>query len=206
VVLKVSKVNHIDFHPTRPEVAFGHLDGSITVYDLAAGREIASLPPDGLTRGIAVALHPAEPLVAVTSYYHKVVQVRDLRTRKVLHSLDLPQCGYEVAWHPAGHTLAASDGEDRTVHLFDAATFRRRLVFPIRGNGPLIAFNHVGDRLVVHPWIFGPGLYDVATGQLLFEARTNPVEHLRFRRDDRRLAVFGEGRRVGIWEVGDGRE
>jgi serine/threonine protein kinase/WD40 repeat protein/Flp pilus assembly protein TadD len=198
----------IDFHPKQPRVAFSHLNGRVTVWDLPAGRKFADLPADTLVRAPVIALHPTEPLVAITSYYSRTVQVRDLRTRAVVKSLELPGGGYHVAWHPAGHTLAATEGDGSNVHLFDRATFQCQRTFGALGWGGLrLCYNAAGDRLAVYGWLGEVGLFDASTGQPLFPLpphRIIPV--LRFDADGRRLAGFVQGRRLGVWQVGEGRE
>src|SRR5262249_53690407 len=137
--------------------------------------------------------------------FSQVLQVRDLRTREVVQSLGEISHSHHVAWHPAGHTLAVSD--DGGIHLYDRATFRRRLTFGPAVGGEQLCFNHAGDRLVVCDWAETLRLYDVATGQLVFQL-SPPVPLLspRFDRDDRRLAGFVKDGRIGIWQVADGRE
>jgi WD40 repeat protein/Tfp pilus assembly protein PilF len=198
----------VDFHPTRPLVAFALGDGSITLRELPAGRSVSRLPPDGaMTRDVFFALHPTEPLVAVTSYFSRAVHIRDLRTGELVKSLDLPHNGYHVAWHPAGHTLAASDGDGSAIHLFDRATFRRVRTISVHGFGSRMFYNRAGDRLAVSDWSGGVGLYEADTGRPLFQLSPQGIiPLLRFDTDGRRLAGFMQDDRLGIWQVGEGRE
>jgi WD40 repeat protein len=204
VLLTEKEVWWVDFHPDGQQVAFSHTGGAITLYHLTTGRRIR-LGPDALTREVILALHPTKPLVAVSSYFAQVVQVRDLRTGAVVKSLDIRWNGSHVAWHPKGHSLAVSDGDK--IHLFDAATFRRLRTFGSTGRGAFLSFNHAGDQLVAYGWRGTVQLYEVATGrQLLQVPLACPTFSLRFDHADRRLAGFVKGDRLGICEVGDGRE
>jgi WD40 repeat protein/Tfp pilus assembly protein PilF len=199
------KVFRVVFHPSGKQLAFSHVGGAISLYDLATGRLVNRLPPDALTREVVIALHPTEPLVAVASYFSKVLQIRDLRTAAVVKSLELEANGHYVAWHPAGHTLAATDG----LHIwtFDRATYQRRLRFGPTGGGAVPYFNRAGDRLAVIDWAGAIRLFETATGQLLFQVPYRAATvRLRFDRADRRLAGFVQDNHLGIWQVGDGRE
>jgi WD40 repeat protein len=205
VLLEEKEVNWVDFRPDSRQVAFSHLDGAITVHDLTTGQRV-HWPPDGLTREVVIALHPTEPLVAAASYFAKNVQVRDVRTGKVVKSLAMPHSGIHVAWHPAGHTLAASDGDGDALHLFDLATSRSRTIGPT-GSGSRVVFSHDGNQLAVHDWDGSVRLFEVATGQMLFRIPyTKPIKLLCFHQDGRRLAGFTERGRLGTWRVGDSRE
>jgi WD40 repeat protein len=205
-LLTETRVVWVDFHPRRPQVAVAHANGAIVLHDLGSG-EKTSLPPDELSHDVVIALHPSEPLVAVASYFARVVKIRDFRTGEIVKSLDMPgSSGFFVAWHPKGHTLAVSGGG--VIRLFDRSTFACRLTFAAPGGGgERLYFNHAGDRLATYGWNSAVQLYDVATGQLLFRVpNARPLFALRFDQDDHRLAGFIEGNRLGIWQVGDGRE
>ena len=204
-LLTDKKVIWVDFHPRLAQVAFVHENGAVDLHDLSSG-EKRRLPPDMLSHDVAIALHPTEPLVAVAAYSAKVVKIRDFRTGEVIKSLDLSSSGFSVAWHPQGHTLAVGGGG--VIRLFDRATFACRMTFAANaGGGERLFFNHTGDRLATYGWNGALHLYDAITGQLLFRVpNARPMIALRFDRDDRRLAGSVEGDRLGIWQVGDGRE
>ena len=192
----------LDIHPNGKEVAFAHTDGSISHVELATGKLLHHLEPNGVTRELYVALHPTEPLVAVGSYFGNVVQVRDLETGRIIKSIMLPGEGGHVAWHPRGHSLLATDGVTGDIRVFDRTSWQRRFVFKRINQGARVFFDHAGNHLAIVGWTGTTSLFDFRTGQLLFEikdayATLNP----RFSRDDRRLAGFIRGNRLGIWQI-----
>jgi serine/threonine protein kinase/WD40 repeat protein/Flp pilus assembly protein TadD len=207
LLLSLTDVYWTDFHVARPEVAFSHTDGSVTRYDLASVQKISSLSPDAVLREVVIALHPRQPLVAVASYFSKVVQVRDLNTGAVIKSLDLPQGCSHVAWHPRGDFLLACDGNGPSIHVFDAVGFQEQFKLgPIGGGGSLF-FNHAGDRLATYDWGSTVRLFDFARGQLqLVMPPTAAIGHLRFSVDDCRMAGFVRDGQLGVWQLGHGRE
>jgi WD40 repeat protein/Tfp pilus assembly protein PilF len=200
-------VHRVHFRPDSTAVAIGHRQGAISVYDLTQRRAVFRLVPDGLTREIEVALHPTEPLIAVTSYFADFMQVRDLRTGKVIKAFETQDGGYCVAWDPAGHLLAINEGDHATIRLYDRVTFALRGTVGPTGPGCRFTFNHAGNRLAARDWTGSIQLFDVATGRLLFEIPlAHPTLECRFSRDDRRLGVFIHGNHLGIWQVADGQE
>ena len=152
-----------------------------------------------------IALHPTEPLVAVASYFSKIVQVRDLRTGAVVKALTMDQGGYFVAWHPQGHTLAVSETGTGEIRFFDKETYRDLHEKGPPGIGIRFFFSHDGDYLATYGWVGDVDLFEVATWRHLMRVPNAPTKtHLRFSADGRRLAgIFGEGR-AGPWKVGVG--
>jgi WD40 repeat protein len=194
------------FRPDSGQFAVAHPGGAISVYDLATGERLYRLAPTSIRDEIILALHPTEPAVAISSYFSKVVEVRDLRTGGVLASLPHAKGGSWVAWHPGGHILATTAGDDTNINLYDRAGFK--LVRTVEGKdlGTRIAFNHAGDRFVSWGWGGRVQLWDTATGRLLFSTPPVGSYTLRFSRDDRWLASAIQGNKVGIWQVSDGRD
>ncbi len=190
----------------------GHGDGSVSVRELDPKQPATLLrrfPSGTFKRNVAAALHPTEPWVAVTSYFGpNVVEIRDYRSGTVLHTLELPQNGGDVAWHPHGHTLAVSSGDGTDIWLYESATWKRTRTLHSVGAGNVLTFNSPGDRLASVAWGGQVSLFDVGTGKLLFQTPpiAVPMARLRFSRDGCRLARTSNGKQIGIWEVGDGRE
>jgi WD40 repeat protein/tRNA A-37 threonylcarbamoyl transferase component Bud32 len=201
--LRDESVHWLNWRPDSVTVGWTYEDGSVSVYDVASRRRLARLSPNGLTRGVALALHPSEPLVALTSYFAHEAQVRDLRNGNLLRSLSLPHGGILVGWDPSGQTLAASEGDAYFIHLYDRATFAERLqIGPTEAWGTRFFFNHAGDCVAVYTWRSAIELHDALTGQKLISVPfLKPVEVLRFSPDDTRLAGFARAGRLGIWRV-----
>ncbi|HEY6564568.1 MAG TPA: tetratricopeptide repeat protein, partial [Pirellulaceae bacterium] len=195
-------------HADGQNIAFSHVDGSISDFDISTGQMLHRLPPYGITREVEIAMHPTEPLVAVGSYFGQLVLVRDLHTGELVKSIPMPGNGGHIAWHPQGLWLAATDGENGSIHVFDRATFERQFVLGPTSPGARIYFDHAGDRLAVTGWMSGVQVFDFQTGHLQLEVPGAQVwaKSLRFSRDDRCLAGFADGTSLGLWQVPDGRE
>jgi eukaryotic-like serine/threonine-protein kinase len=196
---------YVDFHPNGRQVGVAYSDGTIRLFELPSGQPLGRpLAPNILTREVNFALHPTEPVVAVSSYFGSVVQFRDLNTGEVLAVLPQDGRAMSLAWRPDGATLAIGLDTYR-IRLYDRA--RRQVVRTLETDqrASSIGFNHVGDRLASTSW--GPfmEMFDVGTGQKLFTT-TNMRHRGRFSRDDRRLAGAIQDGKLGVWQVGDGRE
>jgi serine/threonine protein kinase/WD40 repeat protein len=209
-VLTQDKAQGLAFHPRLPQVALTSANGAIGLFELPTGRPLNRLAPDVFTREVNIALHPTEPVVAVSSYLARVVHLRDLDTGRALAALPQDSLPTSLAWSHDGGTLAV--GSDTVVgleggrtRLYDRSSLR--VVRTLEG-GPAVtglSFNRAGDRLATVGWGGVANLYDLGTGQMLFS--TSPAAgHPRFSRDGRRLSGTQRDGKVGFWEVGDGRE
>jgi serine/threonine protein kinase/WD40 repeat protein len=205
LVLSEAKAYMGNFHPDGRQVALVYNDGAIRLFELPGGRQLHRLAPDALRRDVGIALHPKEPLVAGCSYVDDVVQIRDVRTGKVVTSWPQTEGPTSVAWHPDGQTLAVGYGESSFIRLYDRNTRQPYRTLESAQWGQHLTFNHAGDRLAAHGWNSYAELFDVGTGQKLFA--TVPIAGTRrFSRDDRRLAGGVLDGKLGIWQVADGRE
>jgi eukaryotic-like serine/threonine-protein kinase len=205
-VLFEARARFVDFHRNGQQVALAYTDGAIGLFELPSGRRLSHLAPDTLTREVTVALHPTEPMVAVCSYFGSVVQLRNVQTGKVLDSLPQGTSPVRVAWHPGGQILAVGMAEAAVIRLYDRATLRLIRTFERSQAASILAFNHAGDRLAAYGWGKYVELFDVGTGQKLFATTPGHYSHLRFSRDDQRLAGWVQDGKLGIWQVADGRE
>ncbi len=194
----------IAFHPFDRQAALAYNDGGIRLIQLPSGEPIGpTLQPQILDREIEIALHPTEPLVAVCSYFGRVVQVRDLRSGDVVAALPQILGTSDVAWHPHGRSLAIADADGGQIRLVDRTSLQPIQTFQSGQSGLTIQFNHAGDRLAVGGWEMTPELFDVGTGQKLFVSHGHLFH---FSPDDRELIGSGDGNDLAVLAVGDGRE
>ncbi len=192
-----------DFRGSQ-QVALAYKDGSIRLFELPTARELGRLAPDTITDGIAIALHPTEPVLAAESYSEQVLQLRDIRTGKVLASTPLTDRAVGLAWHPDGRTLAVGSNLYQ-IHLYDRSTWHvyRTLqaeLYPTR-----MGFDRAGDRLAALDYVGNVELLRVATGEKLMSAPAT-LSTCRFSRDGLRLAGGVQDGKLGTWCVAGGQE
>jgi serine/threonine protein kinase/WD40 repeat protein/tetratricopeptide (TPR) repeat protein len=194
----------VAFRPDGQQVALGHANGSVSVYDLETRERIRRLPPEsGPT--FCLAYHPTLPRLAVANGTE--VSVWDVEAGKRLVRMRQPGMVSTVAWHPRGHRLAVGFsrvGWDK-IQLWDAETGQ-----PLTGaweghttGGIRLTFDHSGDRVVSNDWDNFVRLWDAATGQMLL-SRPGSAALSRFGSDDRSLGITGG--LVRTFKVAEGRE
>ena len=104
------------FHPSGRQLAVGHADKSVSVYDLATGRRVQL----GVgTAPFHLAFHPSKDRLAVSC--GTTVQLFDTETGKELPALRHPAAVTCLSWHPDGRRLATACW-DRKIHLWDTET------------------------------------------------------------------------------------
>jgi serine/threonine protein kinase/tetratricopeptide (TPR) repeat protein len=208
------------FHPDRALLGLTRRDGGISIYDTATNTRLYRLAPTEIVRNLKLCLHPTGPFVAAFSYFHRVVQVRDLRTGAVVAPALPPWSGGNgiCAWSPDGRTLLVPQGDGGKIqeYAFDPAAPAlrptRTLEGPIDKGGNGITFHPAGDRFVTRGWACRVNLFDAVSGQVLFSTHTlltTAGEIVRFDRSGERLAAarVGTGNdRIGLWSFAGGRE
>jgi serine/threonine protein kinase len=136
------------FRPDSRQVAFGHADGTVNIYDTETGQPLRHLAP-GPGSISHLVYHPRLPRLAVA--YHNEAIIWDVETGQRLLRLRPPSGATYLAWHPRGHRLAvARDG----FHLYDAVTGQVLTeCFRLYDNGGTeVAFDHTGDCIVSRGW------------------------------------------------------
>jgi serine/threonine protein kinase/WD40 repeat protein/tetratricopeptide (TPR) repeat protein len=190
------------FRPDSRQVAFGHMDGTVSVYDTGTGKQLHRLKaaPGVISM---VAFHPRLPQLAAVN--DSEVFIWDTGTGRLLRRLRPSGGAGSLAWHPRGHRLAI--GGNSNIQLWDVE--RGQLVTePWRlynSGGLVVAFNHAGDVVASTDWGKGLRLWDAATGRQLLTAFPNVVE-LHFGADDRSLGLRHVGDNYQILRVAGGQE
>jgi serine/threonine protein kinase/WD40 repeat protein len=210
------------FHPNGRLVALAHQGGAISVYEVATGKPLHRLAPREAVPAV-LQFHPREEVIAVFSYFSRVVYVRHLRTGAVVASATSawPNGNGYGAWSPGGHTLLVPQGDgDSKIqeYAFDPAAPALRPTRLIDGGPyqgcPTITFHPAGDRFVSRGWSDTVHLFDAVSGQLLLATHQLPASsayysYLRFDPTGGWLAgarVGDRNDRIGVWSVAPGRE
>jgi serine/threonine protein kinase/WD40 repeat protein/tetratricopeptide (TPR) repeat protein len=191
------------FRPDSRQVAFGHRDGTVSIYDTETGHPLRRLGP--APGGIdSVAYHPRLPRLAAVSGGE--VFIWDVETGQRLLRLRPSVGAAHLAWHPRGHRLAVA-GDD--IQLYDADTGEAlteplRLPFQRDSRGSQVAFDHAGDCLVSQGWAGILRLRDAATGRHLLSLPGD--QELHFGSDDRWLGLRSAGEKDQALRVAEGQE
>jgi WD40 repeat protein len=196
----------VSFHPSRPLLAVGHADGTISVYDLLKNQCVRRIklgyPP------LNIAFHPTSGLLAAAC--GSLVRLVDTDTGRELTPLQQPDTvdwTLGLAWHPEGGLLAVgcNDGRIRVWQAEKAA--------PVwttgegqRANTVYLTFNHSGDRLASVAWSASElQIWDANSGRLCL-AVSSSGDRLQFGRDDSLLGYLHGGGKVRLYHFADGRE
>jgi WD40 repeat protein len=195
----------LDFHRNGRQLAIGHADGSVSVYDLAIGRRTQRLAVGA--QPVHLAFHPREPRLAVAA--GGAVRLFDTDSGRELPALRVPggTWVHSVAWHPDGRRLAAGCN-DCKIHVWDAETTAEVMppwADPVVGDGMLVRFNHAGDRLVSADWAGQTGLWDAGSGRLLLAVPDGNVGR-EFGPDDGVLGAGRSGNKIQLRRLANGRE
>jgi serine/threonine protein kinase/WD40 repeat protein len=200
-----SALNHHNgpaFSSDSRHVAIASSNTSIDVYDLASARK----PISQLTvkeTPFAIAYHPFEPQLAVG--LQSRIDVLDEQTGMNLTELSTSSGNDYLTWHSSGKRLAAA-GYDRIVHIWDLPT--RREVGRLEGfknGGNTVTFNHAGTLVASQGWEGKLRLWNVRTGEMVFQTVSSWSFRPRISADDR-LLVDQRDDRIRLWEVAGDRE
>ncbi len=105
--------------------------GTVSEFDLAAGRLVRQVPVAPTVEGIAVSPDGGE--VWVGSNQARTISVVDARAGRVVATVGGVGVPYRLAFAPDGRTVAVADPEGDAVHLVDAAA--RRVAGSVTGLG-----------------------------------------------------------------------
>jgi serine/threonine protein kinase/WD40 repeat protein len=192
------------FRADGKQLAVGHADGFVTIYELETGQRLRRLHLGAAPQTLA--FHPRDGRLAAAC--GNVVRLFDVDAERELpalrHGNDVGWI-HGLAWHPDGRRLAAG-GDDRKIHVWDTET-ATEIMRPWEGHdedGIGLSFNHAGDRLVSADWGRNIRLWDAVTGRLLLAIPTGLA--IQFSADDYFLGYERDGNKIRAWRLDPGRE
>lgn len=201
----------VAFSPDGKALASGSWDGTIKLWDVAAGAEARTMAGHGW--GIyKIAFSPDGRRLASASR-DGTVKVWDAATGADTLTLAAgPLAVKAVAWSPDGR-LIATGGNNGVVKLWDAASGRelRALRHAWKsGEGVVVglAFSPGGKTLAAKNWDGTLSLWEPATGReshVLAIAVDGATSAIAFTPDGRLIAAADEGTKVKFWDAATGR-
>jgi len=181
----------------------------IKIWDVATGGELPSLEFRSLVSGLAVS--PDGRVVVGTS--GTTFRVWEVGTGREVSSwqghLDTPfgNSSHDLptlAFSPDGRLLASAGGADKTIKLWDTATWQLLRTFSGHtGLVPYISFSPDGRSLASASWDKTIRIWEVATGRELSNSSGQVnVDKVAFSPDGNSLLSGNSDKAVMLWEVG----
>jgi eukaryotic-like serine/threonine-protein kinase len=197
------------FRPNGRQLAVGHRDSTLTVYDTETGAVVrqwqVGVPP------FAAMFHPRLPRLAVACATE--VRIYDVESGALLSPRFANSGGVSaVAWNSDGRRLAI-DCFERKLVLWDSET-GQQLTLDYKGltrEGLDLRFNSTGDRLLTADWGGILRIWDAGTGKQLFNTPTTSLwpswHHFpSFCGDDQCLVRRSAGDSIKLLRFAPGRE
>jgi WD40 repeat protein/class 3 adenylate cyclase len=195
----------VAFSPDGKTLASGSGDGMVALWDIAARREVGTLPGNP---GDRVAFSPDGKTLATTDGSDNAVGLWDVATKRKVATFHHKAHVLCMAFSPNGKTLIAGSW-DGTARLWDLAA-RCETATLQAGPGAVsaVAFSHDGETLATSRWDGTVKLWNLATKQEVAALRghRNVVPSMAFSPDDRLLATGSLDNTVRLWDVATRRE
>jgi WD40 repeat protein/predicted Ser/Thr protein kinase len=188
-------------------VSGGGADGRLQVWDVASAQLRRSIKGPSGPRGpvASVAVSPDGARIAAVAY-EGPLSVSEVATGREVFHVGQEKTMRGVAYSPDGRWLASTDGNLKTVCLWDAQT--HQLAAQFSGHtGPVyaLAFSPDGRRLVSGGEDRVVRVWDVGTGECQeLPGHTETVYAAAFHPQGTRLATAGRDRTVWLWDLARG--
>ena len=193
-----------EFSPDGRLFATSNPDATLSVYDLASGKEIKRL--SGIRPYMHLSLNPANTKLACFDEDDSSVEIRDVELGRLVLTLPCPAPVNFAAWSPDGKRLAVAC-RDYRIYILDAENARPPQAV-LEGHKSLIMrveFSHAGNLLASSSWDGLTRLWSADTGRQI-ASYPGGSWYFQFSPDDRFLEGWQDQSRFGQLEVASSRE
>lgn len=181
-------------------LALGQANGSITLFNTAAGREEKQLHVR--VAPYHLVFSPSGDRLAVCCHHSEQVKILDVNSGRLTVKVDPPSAPTYAAWHPR-HDLLAVGTQRGQIYIWNATTGAQYSVLEGHQNPVMrVGFMPGGDLLHSASWDETGRLWDPSTGEQLL---SHSGVWGQFSRDGHRL-VSRNGPMFALHAVADGRE
>ena len=205
IPIQIGGVPGLSYSPDGRRLAGIDVAGEVTIWDLASGDLLQTLPSDAGEWGTDVAYSPNGRQIAAV--WDAQVMVWDVESGQRLFSLPGKTAGTvrRLDFSPDSRKLAVAN-QDGLPRVWDLATQEQLLAFT--GHPDIceaIAYSPDGQRLATGDVAGMVKIWDAVSGaeRLSFEAGGG-VHSVAFSPDGAQLAVASDISRLGIWNAGSG--
>ncbi len=194
----------IVFRNDSRQLALGHPDGTVSLYDLNAtgpAKEVMKLKVG--SRPFCLAYHPHLPILAVGTE-ETGLQLFD-QNGKLMHKLLHPSSVVSISWRPDGKQLVCGCG-DLQIYLWDAENgfMATKPWDGINQGGIHVAFNAAGDRVISNDWYGNVRLWDARNGRLVFHTPELQVYYSKEQPDI--IGPFWRNDKLQSFRIAEGKE
>ena len=165
--LATAAVQTFGFTPDSRRIVVAGSDQQLRMCELSLGeetwRQTVTYPVDVL------ALHPFEPLLAVSGEYRTRLEVRQVTDGRLVRAIDLPEMGLTARWSADGRSLITAH-RDFAIRVWDwPSVDSPRIIMRFHRSDPVFLAMDPKDRwLATAGWDNQSALYDFRDGRMLF--------------------------------------
>lgn len=150
---------------------------TVQVIQMSDGEIVSRMPTEPFNREGTVAMHPTQPLIALSSYFAATIEIRNWKTCATVANIGpdllegLPAKCRGMAWSPKGDQLVFFHGDGQHGHWFQfdpesytvARVHGEHRSLPPEG-GRILRFNRTGDRIFAKGWLNNFTIMDASAG------------------------------------------